>query len=118
MANKNSLIFDSMMEEKMNHHSGQKSNLHSQFDLNYSQIDQKNSHYININQSNPVQLDKKQKHVQKEYYNYLENTGIKPAFEIVFNEIVGNNIKEDQVFQYAANRLREIGQKLKEVEQL
>ena len=54
-------------------------------------------------------MDKKAKHVQKEYYNYLADTGIKTAFEIVFNEIVANKIEPDEVFAFTANRLREIG---------
>lgn len=57
-----------------------------------SKIDEKNSQFININNINPLQMDKKAKHISKEYYNYLESTGISTAFEIVFNEIVGNNI--------------------------
>lgn len=32
--------------------------------------------------------------IRKEYYNYLEKSGISVGFQIIFNEIVGKGIKE------------------------
>jgi hypothetical protein len=32
--------------------------------------------------------------IRKEYYNYLEKSGISVGFQIIFNEIVGKGVKE------------------------
>lgn len=45
--------------------------------------------------------------IRKEYYNYLEKSGISVGFQIIFNEIVGKGIPEEEVFDYAAKRLRD-----------
>jgi|JI6StandDraft_1071083.scaffolds.fasta_scaffold01931_5 hypothetical protein len=45
--------------------------------------------------------------IKKEYYAYLERSGISIGFQIIFNEIVGKGIKESEVFDYTAKRLRD-----------
>lgn len=45
--------------------------------------------------------------IRKDYYNYLERSGISVGFQIIFNEIVGKGIKEQEVFDYTAKRLRD-----------
>lgn len=45
--------------------------------------------------------------IKKEYYAYLERSGISIGFQIIFNEIVGKGIKESEVFEYTAKRLRD-----------
>ena len=45
--------------------------------------------------------------IRKDYYNYLERSGISVGFQIIFNEIVWKGIKEQEVFDYTAKRLRD-----------
>lgn len=45
--------------------------------------------------------------IRKDYYPYLERSGISVGFQIIFNEIVGKGIKEQDVFEYTAKRLRD-----------
>ena len=45
--------------------------------------------------------------IRKDYYNYLERSGISVGFQIIFNEIVGKGVKEHEVFDYTAKRLRD-----------
>jgi hypothetical protein len=45
--------------------------------------------------------------IRKDYYPYLERSGISVGFQIIFNEIVGKGIKEQDVFDYTAKRLRD-----------
>ena len=45
--------------------------------------------------------------IRRDYYNYLERSGISVGFQIIFNEIVGKGIKEDDIFDYTAKRLRD-----------
>lgn len=41
-----------------------------------------------------VKKNPKIEKIRKEYYNYLEKSGISVGFQIIFNEIVGKGIKE------------------------
>jgi len=60
-------------------------------------------------QSPPKQkpTNPKTEKIKKEYYAYLERSGISIGFQIIFNEIVGKGIKESEVFDYTAKRLRD-----------
>lgn len=37
----------------------------------------------------------------------MEKSGISVGFQIIFNEIVGKGVKESEVFDYTAKRLRD-----------
>ena len=54
-----------------------------------------------------VKKNPKIEKIRKQYYNYLEKSGISVGFQIIFNEIVGKGIKESEVFDYTAKRLRD-----------
>lgn len=55
----------------------------------------------------PTKKNPKIEKIRKDYYNYLERSGISVGFQIIFNEIVGKGIKEHEVFDYTAKRLRD-----------
>ena len=46
------------------------------------------------------------------FEEYVEQSGLKYSFQIIFTEIISNQIREDQVFAYTAMRLRQIGSEL------
>ena len=48
---------------------------------------------------------------------YLDESGLEASFELIFMEIVHEEIPEEQIFQYTAKRLREIGKDFKMIEQ-
>ena len=56
-------------------------------------------------------LQKRQQQAQL-FEQYLEQSGVTYAFEIIFTEIIAKNIREDQVFAYTSMRLRQIGKEL------
>jgi hypothetical protein len=60
----------------------------------------------NVNPPKP-KLNPKTEKIKREYYSYLERSGISVGFQIIFNEIVGKGIKESEVFDYTAKRLRD-----------
>jgi hypothetical protein len=62
---------------------------------------------VSHSNSKPKQSNAKTEKIKKEYYAYLERSGISIGFQIIFNEIVGKNIKEGEVFDYTAKRLRD-----------
>ena len=49
----------------------------------------------------------KPEYIKEHYYEYLEKSGLATAFQIILNEIVGQNIPQAQVFDYTAKRLRD-----------
>ena len=46
------------------------------------------------------------------FEQYIEQSGMPYAFQIIFTEIIAKQIREDQVFAYTAMRLRQIGSDL------
>lgn len=46
-----------------------------------------------INQNPKPKLNPKTEKIKREYYSYLERSGISVGFQIIFNEIVGKGIK-------------------------
>ncbi len=53
----------------------------------------------------------------KMFERYLQNSGLSLAFEVVFAEILTKKIPSDQVFGYAAMRLRQFEEDLGKLEQ-
>ena len=53
-----------------------------------------------------------------QFEEYVEQSGLKYAFQIIFTEIISKQIKEDQVFAYTAMRLRQIGTELDNLEKV
>ena len=51
----------------------------------------------------------------KEFEEYIENSGLTLAFELIFSEITTKNIKQENQFQYTAIRLRQIGKELEDL---
>ena len=50
------------------------------------------------------------------FEQYIEQSGLTYAFQIVFTEVIAKQIREDQVFAYTAMRLRQIGSELDNVD--
>ena len=59
---------------------------------------------------------RKRQEQAKLFEQYLEQSGMTYAFEIIFTEIISKQIREDQVFAYTAMRLRQIGRELDSAE--
>ena len=59
---------------------------------------------------------KKRQEQAVQFEEYVEQSGLKYAFQIVFTEIISKQIREDQVFAYTAMRLRQIGGELDNLE--
>ena len=50
------------------------------------------------------------------FEKYLEDSGLSIAFQIIMAEVISKKIPEDQIFQYTALRLRQIGQEMDQIE--
>ena len=59
---------------------------------------------------------KKRQEQAIQFEEYVEQSGLKYAFQIIFTEIISKQIREDQVFAYTAMRLRQIGTELDNLE--
>ena len=46
------------------------------------------------------------------FQKYMDDTGLQLSFQIIFTEIISQEIPEEDVFSYTAMRLREIGKGL------
>ena len=46
------------------------------------------------------------------FEEYIANSGLSQAFQLIFAEIVAKKISEDKVFEYAAQRLRDLKKQL------
>ena len=57
-------------------------------------------------------LDKKVRKQISKFEKYLEDCGIPVAFEVIYTEILEKKIEPDQMFMYAAMRLRQIGKQI------
>jgi hypothetical protein len=47
--------------------------------------------------------------------NYMRESGISTAFQLIFTELLIKEIKEEDYFTYAAGRLRQIGREVDEM---
>ena len=61
---------------------------------------------------------KKRQEQAIQFEEYVDQSGLKYAFQIIFTEIISKQIKEDQVFAYTAMRLRQIGTELDNLEKV
>lgn len=52
------------------------------------------------------------------FEQYLEESGLSVAFQIIMGEAIAKQISEEQIFAYTALRLRQIGQELDQVDKL
>ena len=59
---------------------------------------------------------KKRQEQAVQFEEYVEQSGLKYGFQIIFTEIISKQIREDQVFAYTAMRLRQIGAELDNLE--
>lgn len=50
------------------------------------------------------------------FEKYLEDSGLSLAFQIIMAEVIAKKIPEEQIFQYTALRLRQIGQEMDQIE--
>lgn len=46
------------------------------------------------------------------FEEYLNVTGISKAFQLIFGEVIKNKVEANNVFAYAAMRLRQLGKEL------
>jgi len=51
----------------------------------------------------------------QDFDNYIENSGLTLAFKVIFSEILNKHIHQDNLFQYTAMRLRQIGKELEDL---
>lgn len=75
-----------------------------------------NNSIIN-NQPKDKEKDKKPR-PSDQFTQYLENTGVSMAFQIIFAEILSKNVPSDSVYGYTAMRLRQIGAELNKIQQV
>ena len=70
-----------------------------------------------IKRNNKVEVEKvKIKKTQANAFeNYIRETGISSAFQLIFTELLVKEIKEEDYFTYAASRLRQIGREVEEI---
>ncbi len=70
-----------------------------------------------IKKTNRTELEKvKMKKTQALLFdNYMKESGISTAFQLIFTELLVKDIKEEAHFSYAASRLRQIGRELDEM---
>jgi len=52
--------------------------------------------------------EKKEKRANK-FRDYVQNSGLQLAFQLVISEVLAKGIAKDEVFKYASNRFKEIG---------
>ena len=63
-----------------------------------------------LSQSKGIDQDSnKAKSISNEFEEYVENSGLTLAFKIIFPEITNKHINQENLFQYTAIRLRQIG---------
>ncbi len=51
----------------------------------------------------------------QDFDKYIENSGLTVAFKVIFSEILNKHIHQDNLFQYTAMRLRQIGKELEDL---
>ena len=70
-----------------------------------------------IKRNNKVEVEKvKIKKTQAiAFENYIRETGISSAFQLIFTELLIKDMKEEDYFSYAASRLRQIGREVEDI---
>jgi hypothetical protein len=58
---------------------------------------------------------KKRQEFSENFDDYLEKSGLPIAFQIIFSEILEKKIQKENLFQYTAMRLRQIGNDIDEI---
>lgn len=53
----------------------------------------------------------------KLFEDFVNNTGITTAFQIIFSELISKEISTDNYFTYVAVRLKEIGKELNDIKE-
>ena len=51
------------------------------------------------------------------FERYIEESGLKTAFQIIFAEIVMKKVKEEEVFKFASKRLNDFDTEFKKIEE-
>jgi hypothetical protein len=62
-------------------------------------------------QRSPAGEERHQKHVEM-FDKYLQVTGLKMAFQIIFSEVISKKVEPSSAFAYTATRLRQIGKEV------
>ena len=107
----------SIKEGKSDNNSMNKS-LHSNNNsINISQSLSINKNDLNSSQGRRENLDKIQlrKIQANAFENYINETGISTAFQLIFSELITKKIPVENYYTYTASRLREIGRELDEI---
>ena len=85
--------------------------------VNISQSLSINKNDLNSSQGRRENLDKIQlrKIQANAFENYINETGISTAFQLIFSELITKKIPVENYYTYTASRLREIGRELEEI---
>jgi hypothetical protein len=88
--------------------------------VNISQSLSINKNDLNSSQGRRENLDKIQlrKIQANAFENYINETGISTAFQLIFSELITKKIPVENYYTYTASRLREIGRELDEIKAL
>ena len=107
----------SIKEDQLDNNSMNKS-LHSNNNsVNISQSLSINKNDLNSSQGRRENLDKIQlrKIQANAFENYINETGISTAFQLIFSELITKKIPVENYYTYTASRFREIGRELEEI---
>ena len=112
-------------EEQSKHSSNNKSNntndnISNNKSMNMSQALSENKQYLDTSQGRREQLNKIElRQIQANAFeNYINDTGISSAFQLIFSELITKKIPVENYYTYTASRLREIGRELDEIKAL
>lgn len=112
-------------EEQSEHSSNNKSNnnndnISNNKSMNVSQALSENKQYLNTNEGRRQQLNQIElRQIQANAFeNYINDTGISSAFQLIFSELITKKIPVENYYTYTASRLREIGRELDEIKAL
>ena len=85
--------------------------------LNISQSLSINQNDLNSSKGRRENLDKIElrKIQANAFENYINETGISTAFQLIFSELITKKIPVENYYTYTASRLREIGRELDEI---
>ena len=112
-------------EEQSEHSSNNKSNnnndnISNNKSMNMSQALSENKQYLNTSEGRREQLNQIElRQIQANAFeNYINDTGISSAFQLIFSELITKKIPVENYYTYTASRLREIGRELDEIKAL
>ena len=112
-------------EEQSEHSSNNKSNnnndnISNNKSMNMSQALSENKQYLNTSEGRREQLNQIElRQIQANAFeNYINDTGISTAFQLIFSELITKKIPVENYYTYTASRLREIGRELDEIKAL